>query len=148
VRDEASVPLFEPEAHPFPALLGGMLLLDGDLVLSSSSGGTGSSAASRTVRRLFTLTSSWALAPVSLILRRPVCFCRAAAGGSSWRRCWRAPGSDRLKATPERRISAGQEAAPRHVYVFQREYATVDPARVEVRGVALSRLDQVGLGNS
>lgn len=56
--------------------------------------------------------------------------------------------ADRLKATPERRISAGQEGAPRHVYVFQREYATVDPARVEVRGVALSRLDQVGLGNS
>lgn len=54
--------------------------------------------------------------------------------------------ADRLKATPERRISAGQEGAPRHVYVFQREYATVDPARVEVRGVALSRLDQIGLG--
>ena len=45
-----------------------------------------------------------------------------------------------------RRISAGQEAASRHVYVFQREYAMVDPVRVEVRGVALSRLDQIGLG--
>jgi hypothetical protein len=45
---------------------GGMLLLDGDLVLSSSGGtGAGAGAASRTVRRLFTLTSSWVLAPVS-----------------------------------------------------------------------------------
>ncbi|XP_062178711.1 protein N-terminal asparagine amidohydrolase [Phragmites australis] len=41
--------------------------------------------------------------------------------------------ADRLKATPERRVSAGQEE-PRHVYVFQREYATVDPARVELVG--------------
>ncbi|KAL6603822.1 hypothetical protein ACP70R_044183 [Stipagrostis hirtigluma subsp. patula] len=41
--------------------------------------------------------------------------------------------ADRLKATSERRISAGQEE-PRHVYVFQREYATVDPARVELVG--------------
>ena len=54
---------------------------------------------------------------------------------------------DRLKVAPERRISAGQEGAPKHVYVFQREYATVDPARVEVRGVALSRLGLIGLGN-
>jgi len=42
--------------------------------------------------------------------------------------------ADRLKATPETRISAGREGAPRHVYVFQREYATVDPARVELVG--------------
>ena len=55
---------------------------------------------------------------------------------------------DRLKVAPERRISAGQEGAPRHVYVFQREYATVDPARVEVRGVALSRLGLMGWGIS
>ncbi|KAL6873481.1 hypothetical protein ACP4OV_013563 [Aristida adscensionis] len=41
--------------------------------------------------------------------------------------------ADRLRAAPERRISAGQEG-PRHVYVFQREYATVDPARVELVG--------------
>lgn len=38
--------------------------------------------------------------------------------------------SDRLRAAPERRVSAG----PTHVYVFQREYATVDPARVELVG--------------
>jgi len=63
--------------------------------------------------------------------------------------------ADRLKATPETRISAGREGAPRHVYVFQREYATVDPARVEVRverGSPLcyrlrpSRLDRVEQG--
>jgi protein N-terminal asparagine amidohydrolase len=42
--------------------------------------------------------------------------------------------ADRLKATPERQISAGEDGEGRHVYVFQREYATVDPARVEVRG--------------
>ncbi|XP_024313122.1 protein N-terminal asparagine amidohydrolase isoform X1 [Brachypodium distachyon] len=41
--------------------------------------------------------------------------------------------SDRLRAAPERRISSGHEE-PRHVYVFQREYATVDPARVELVG--------------
>jgi len=97
------VPLchFSSLKHPFPALLrlrrpagGGMLLVDGDLALSSS-GGASASAASRTVRRLFTLRSSWswALAPVSLILRRPVRFFREAPGGSSWRRSWRAPGS-------------------------------------------------------
>ncbi|KAM0891939.1 hypothetical protein ACQ4PT_026100 [Festuca glaucescens] len=38
--------------------------------------------------------------------------------------------SERLRATPERRISSRPEG-PRNVYVFQREYATVDPARVE-----------------
>uniref|UniRef100_A0A0E0HTJ7 Protein N-terminal asparagine amidohydrolase n=1 Tax=Oryza nivara TaxID=4536 RepID=A0A0E0HTJ7_ORYNI len=51
--------------------------------------------------------------------------------------------SERLRAEPERRISSGPEeddadaaaaAAPRHVYVFQREFATVDPARVELVG--------------
>ncbi|CAM0910002.1 unnamed protein product [Alopecurus aequalis] len=41
--------------------------------------------------------------------------------------------SERLKAEPERQISSGPEE-PRHVYVFQREYATVDPARVELVG--------------
>ncbi|XP_051181446.1 protein N-terminal asparagine amidohydrolase isoform X2 [Lolium perenne] len=41
--------------------------------------------------------------------------------------------SERLRATPERRISSGPEG-PRNVYVFQREYATVDPARVELVG--------------
>ena len=40
--------------------------------------------------------------------------------------------SERLRTAPERRISSGPEE-PRHVYVFQKEYATVDPARVEVR---------------
>jgi protein N-terminal asparagine amidohydrolase len=45
--------------------------------------------------------------------------------------------SERLRATPERRISSGPEE-PRHVYVFQREYATVDPARVEVRAYVLA----------
>lgn len=42
--------------------------------------------------------------------------------------------ADQLKALPERRISAEEDGARRHVYLFQREYATVDPARVEVRG--------------
>uniref|UniRef100_A0A0E0LDJ8 Protein N-terminal asparagine amidohydrolase n=1 Tax=Oryza punctata TaxID=4537 RepID=A0A0E0LDJ8_ORYPU len=45
--------------------------------------------------------------------------------------------SERLRAEPERRISSGpeeEEAARRHVYVFQREFATVDPARVELVG--------------
>ncbi|TVU08190.1 hypothetical protein EJB05_41581 [Eragrostis curvula] len=42
--------------------------------------------------------------------------------------------ADRLKAAPERRISAGEVGARRLVYVFQREYATVDPARVELVG--------------
>ncbi|KAG8075271.1 hypothetical protein GUJ93_ZPchr0006g44563 [Zizania palustris] len=44
--------------------------------------------------------------------------------------------SERLRATPEMRISLGPDeaAAPRHVYVFQREFATVNPARVELVG--------------
>ncbi|CAD6339006.1 unnamed protein product [Miscanthus lutarioriparius] len=86
-----------------------MLLVDGDLALSSS-GGTGSGTASRTGGNGTEL--------VAALLESPGI--RDAA--------------DRLKATPERRISAGQEGAPRHVYVFQREYATVDPARVELVG--------------
>jgi hypothetical protein len=45
--------------------------------------------------------------------------------------------SERLRAAPERQISSGPEG-PRHVYVFQREYATVDPARVEVRAQDLA----------
>lgn len=53
--------------------------------------------------------------------------------------------ADRLKATPERRISAEQEGAPRHVYVFQREYATVDPARVEVSVEGGSQLSRSSL---
>uniref|UniRef100_A0A804PVJ7 Protein N-terminal asparagine amidohydrolase n=1 Tax=Zea mays TaxID=4577 RepID=A0A804PVJ7_MAIZE len=84
-----------------------MLLLDGDLVLSSS-GSTG--AASR--------TSDSGRELVAALLESPGI--RHAV--------------DRLKVAPERRISAGQEGAPKHVYVFQREYATVDPARVELVG--------------
>ncbi|XP_020146181.1 protein N-terminal asparagine amidohydrolase [Aegilops tauschii subsp. strangulata] len=41
--------------------------------------------------------------------------------------------SERLRAAPERTVPSGPEG-PRHVYVFQREYATVDPARVELVG--------------
>ncbi|WVZ79384.1 hypothetical protein U9M48_026965 [Paspalum notatum var. saurae] len=82
-----------------------MLLVDGDLVLSSSGGASRTGSSGREL--------------VAALLGNPGL--RDAA--------------DRLKATPERRISAGQEGAPRHVYVFQREYATVDPARVEVRCV-------------
>ncbi|EMS63225.1 hypothetical protein TRIUR3_14465 [Triticum urartu] len=41
--------------------------------------------------------------------------------------------SERIRAAPERRVPSGPEG-PRHVYVFQREYATVDPARVELVG--------------
>ncbi|PUZ59920.1 hypothetical protein GQ55_4G082300 [Panicum hallii var. hallii] len=80
-----------------------MLLVDGEPVLSSSAG-----AASRT-----------GAVGVELVA--------ALAGHPGLR-----DAADRLKATPETRISAGREGAPRHVYVFQREYATVDPARVEV----------------
>nr|CAB3468438.1 unnamed protein product [Digitaria exilis] len=80
-----------------------MLLVDGEPVLSSSAG-----AASRVGGVGMELVAALAAHPGL----------RDAAG--------------RLKATPESRISAGQEGAPRHVYVFQREYATVDPARVEV----------------
>uniref|UniRef100_K3XY95 Protein N-terminal asparagine amidohydrolase n=1 Tax=Setaria italica TaxID=4555 RepID=K3XY95_SETIT len=82
-----------------------MLLIDGEPVLSSSAG-----AASR--------AGAIGMELVAALTGHPGL--RDAA--------------DRLKATPERRISAEQEGAPRHVYVFQREYATVDPARVELVG--------------
>ncbi|KAI3419966.1 uncharacterized protein J3R85_012902 [Psidium guajava] len=45
-----------------------------------------------------------------------------------------------FKSTPERRFSISEESGlgsstqPKHVYVFQREYATVDPAFVDVAG--------------
>nr|CAB3470884.1 unnamed protein product [Digitaria exilis] len=81
-----------------------MLLVDGEPVLSSAAG-----AASRVGAVGMELVAALAAHPGL----------RDAAG--------------RLKATPESRISVGQEGAPRHVYVFQREFATVDPARVEVR---------------
>lgn len=43
--------------------------------------------------------------------------------------------SNRLKATPERKVSVSDQSPPvKHVYVFQREYATVDPALVELVG--------------
>ncbi|XP_025810911.1 protein N-terminal asparagine amidohydrolase isoform X2 [Panicum hallii] len=80
-----------------------MLLVDGEPVLSTSA-----AAASRT-----------GAVGVELVA--------ALAGHPGLR-----DAADRLKATSETRISAGREGAPRHVYVFQREYATVDPARVEV----------------
>ncbi|XP_008805469.1 protein N-terminal asparagine amidohydrolase isoform X2 [Phoenix dactylifera] len=44
--------------------------------------------------------------------------------------------SNRLKATPERKVSVSDQSPPvKHVYVFQREYATVDPAAVELVGM-------------
>ncbi|CAA6661606.1 unnamed protein product [Spirodela intermedia] len=50
--------------------------------------------------------------------------------------------SDRLKAMPERKLSSVSEDSTaersvppfKHVYVFQREYATVDPGLVELAG--------------
>ncbi|PKA52831.1 protein N-terminal asparagine amidohydrolase [Apostasia shenzhenica] len=43
--------------------------------------------------------------------------------------------SDRLKATPENHVSFAEGSPPvKLVYVFQKEYATVDSARVEVVG--------------
>jgi hypothetical protein len=116
-----------------------MLLVDGEPVLSSSA----TDAASRSVRTL--LPASDALVFVRFPFRfsdptygaGPVCLSlQGAIGMELVAALAMHPGlrdaADRLKATPERRISAGQEGAPRHVYVFQREYATVDPARVEV----------------
>lgn len=43
--------------------------------------------------------------------------------------------SGSLKANPERKFSASEESTPERskwVYIFQREYATVDPAFVDV----------------
>jgi hypothetical protein len=43
--------------------------------------------------------------------------------------------SSSLKANPERKFSASEESTPERskwVYLFQREYATVDPAFVDV----------------
>ena len=130
-----------------------MLLVDGEPVLCSSAG-----AASRTVRTLPALSSSSARDSVSLILRRPVCLLQGAVGMELVAALAAHPGlrdaADRLKAAPETRISAGREGAPRHVYVFQREYATVDPARVEVRVdcrervAALFSIQSRGGGNS
>ncbi|XP_020570760.1 uncharacterized protein LOC110017932 [Phalaenopsis equestris] len=40
--------------------------------------------------------------------------------------------SNRLKETPEEMVSFSEESPPaKYVYVFQREYATVDPSVVE-----------------
>ncbi|KAJ0988128.1 hypothetical protein J5N97_006484 [Dioscorea zingiberensis] len=45
--------------------------------------------------------------------------------------------SARLIATPHRNFSVSDEQSPplKHVYVFQREYATVDPSRVDLVGM-------------
>ncbi|KAK3130835.1 hypothetical protein QOZ80_6BG0498610 [Eleusine coracana subsp. coracana] len=76
-----------------------------------------------------------------LVDGEPVLSSSAGAGGSGRELVVALAGSptlrdaaDRLKALPERRISAEEDGAKRHVYVFQREYATVDPARVELVG--------------
>ncbi|KAK8936524.1 hypothetical protein KSP39_PZI011848 [Platanthera zijinensis] len=43
--------------------------------------------------------------------------------------------SNRLKATPEKKVSFSEESPPaKYLYVFQREYATVDPSLVEFVG--------------
>jgi protein N-terminal asparagine amidohydrolase len=84
---------------------GDMLLVDGEPVTSSSAP-SGSSPTGSSGREL-----------VAALMGNPG-LCAA---------------SERLRAAPERQISSGPEG-PRHVYVFQREYATVDPARVELVG--------------
>lgn len=43
--------------------------------------------------------------------------------------------SNRLKCTPEMKVSVSEESPPaKYLYVFQREYATVDPSLVEFVG--------------
>ncbi|XP_015693398.1 protein N-terminal asparagine amidohydrolase [Oryza brachyantha] len=107
-----------------------MLLVDGEPVAASGS--------SRGVRLLDCWTSC---SPPDTLPGR-VLFLQGGGGSELVAALLGDPGlraaSGRLRDAPERRISSGPEeeaaVAPRHVYVFQREFATVDPARIQLVG--------------